>query len=126
MADCNCGCGTKVGFGRRGMNKNIKRTDDLLGKLEQAHEDARRWRPYPDSDQEGMERMVDGLVEEGDRYRGFWVDATHGERPQVPSEALEIKRGWNAWTRSALSISGILAASPEEQRRFVEYMRKRR
>lgn len=106
------------------MNKNIRRTDDLLVKLKQAQQDAPEFKPFPDSNPAGMREMVDDLVLEAEDYRQFWIQATHGDHPQVVSEALEIKRGWNEWTRSVLSLSGILAASPEEQRRFVEYARR--
>ncbi|MHB8659667.1 MAG: hypothetical protein ACYC91_17310 [Solirubrobacteraceae bacterium] len=124
MADCNCGCGLKVRLGRRGMNKNIRRTDDLLATLKQAQQDALGFKPSPDSNPEGIKEMVDDLLLKGEDYRRFWIEATHGDHPQVVSEALEIKHGWNQWTRSVLSVSVILVASPEEQRRFVEYARR--
>lgn len=65
MATCNCGCGEKIGLGRRGMNKNIRRTDDLLARLEKAQEDALHFQPFPDSDPAGMREMVGDLVEKG-------------------------------------------------------------
>jgi hypothetical protein len=107
------------------MNKNIKRTEDLLARLEQAQVDALNFTPYPDSDPQGMRGMVDDLVAKGEDYKWFWIDATHGNHPQVVSEALEMKRGWNQWTRSVFSLTSILAATPDEQRRFVAYTRKR-
>ena len=83
MAICKCGCGQKVAFGRRGMNKNIQRTTDLLAKLERAREDALSYKPYPDSSPEGMRKHVDDLVDEGQGYRSFWIDATHGDHPRT-------------------------------------------
>ena len=68
--------------------------------------------------------MVEGLVRKGEDYRQFWIDATHGDHPQVVSEALEMKWRWNHWTRSVFSLTSILAASTAEQRRFVEYARR--
>jgi len=97
VADCYCGCGLKVRFGRRGMNKNIRRTDDLLAKLKQAQQDALGFKPFPDSNPEGMKEMVDDPVRKGADHRQFWIQATHGDHPQVASEALEAKRGWNQW-----------------------------
>ena len=126
MATCNCGCGEKIGLGRRGMNKNIRRTDDLLARLEKAQEDALHFQPFPDSDPAGMREMVGDLVEKGESYRLFWIDATHGDHPSAVSEALDIKRDWNQWTRSVFSITAILAAPPEKQRGFVEHLERRR
>jgi hypothetical protein len=125
MAICNCGCGQKVGFGRRGMNKNIQRTAELLTKLEQAQHDALRFKPYPDSDPEGMREYIDGLVDQGQQYLEFWIQVTHGGYRGTSSEAWEIKRAWNQWTRSSSTHAQILAAPPEKQRGFVEYVARR-
>lgn len=40
MADCFCGCGKRIGFGDRGLNKQGRRADDLLNKLRDCRQ---RW-----------------------------------------------------------------------------------
>jgi hypothetical protein len=107
------------------MNKNVQRTADLLTKLEQAQHDALRFKPYPDSDPEGMREHIDGLVDQGQQYLEFWIRVTHAGCRGTSSEAWEIKRAWNQWTRSSSTHAQILAAPPEKQRGFVEYAARR-
>jgi hypothetical protein len=47
---------------------------------------------------------LDHEIADGEAYREFWLDATHGDYPRDASAALAIKRDWNAWTRTALSL----------------------
>lgn len=113
MALCNCGCGRKVGFGRRGMNKNIRRTDDLIQKLRDERDafatlvvGAEGSTVLTESDHGPMELLgrLDHELTKGEAHRDFWVEATHGDYPRDASTALAIKRDWNAWTRTALSL----------------------
>jgi hypothetical protein len=108
----NCGCGEKVSFGRRGMNKNIRRTEDLVAKLRDDREAFAGVVAAADPDvvatadvelRELFERL-DNLINEGERHRDFWVGSAHGDYPENPSVARAIKRDWNAWTRSALAL----------------------
>lgn len=116
MAECNCGCGRKIGFGGRGMNKNIRRTDDLVTELRDGRDgfagvvagaDAETV-ATADAEPRELLDQLDDLIHEGESYRDFWVEATHGDYPRDPSAALAMKRDWNAWTRSAPALDVLV------------------
>jgi hypothetical protein len=95
------------------MNKNIRRTDDLIRKLRDERDafavlarHAEGSTVLAESGHDPMEVLdrLDHEIAEGEAHREFWVDATHGDYPRDASAALAIKRDWNAWTRTALSL----------------------
>jgi hypothetical protein len=95
------------------MNKNVRRTDDLIRKLRNDRDAFADLTPgaegsiaLAESEHDPTEllRRLDQEIAECEAHREFWVDATHGDYPHDASTALAIKRDWNTWTRTALSL----------------------
>lgn len=120
VAECFCGCGLKVRFGRRGMNKNARRTDDLAAKLRSTRSEVQHQKAAADSDPQPLLAWLGELIVEGDNYRRFWIDAVNGDHPQTAGAALEAKRQWNAWVKKSLQMTTLLSLPAETQRRIID------
>lgn len=108
MAKCFCGCGRKVGFTSRGMNKQGRRTVELLGKLRETRAVMEERGPLTeDGDISGMLEMFDGYIARGDSYERDWQDLLHSDGDLPPSEALAFKREWVARGKDAMRVNGI-------------------
>lgn len=106
MAKCFCGCQRDIRFGQRGVNKQGKRTVDLLGKLEtvqQGFSDRDRVaQAISDEKLSQLLDQVDDAISEGREYARFWQRAVHADDLPPPSEALQIKRDWTQWGKGGM------------------------
>ncbi|MGA9634299.1 MAG: hypothetical protein WBQ41_03550 [Solirubrobacterales bacterium] len=101
MAKCFCGCQRDIRFGQRGVNKQGKRTVELLGKLETlqegfSHKDGLAQAVSDEKLSEVLEQ-VDDAIREGREYASFWQHVVHTDEMPPPKEALQIKRAWTQW-----------------------------
>lgn len=121
MASCFCGCGRRVGFGSRGMNKNGARTLDVVARLRDERDYTLAEGPAiegganPGDWQEAMDRLG-AFIEQGEDFVDFWRDCIHGEELPPPGEAQRIKRNWIDWYSQGKSVASNL----EDSRRFAE------
>jgi hypothetical protein len=127
MADCFCGCGRKIRFGSRGVNKQGRRTVGLLTKLREAHERVVNQREsitdpkapealfgiaaamgkVEETDADSLIRSVEDayaeLVTQGEDFKEFWRSVVHDDGGKgIPpalhyAPAREIKKDWEAW-----------------------------
>jgi hypothetical protein len=119
MAECFCGCGRKVKFGGRGMNRNGAATASLVRQLEETQsvlEDRGPLRPYGDNGP--MLVGYEEKIEDGSKYALAWQDAVHNGADVPPSTALAFKREWSAWGKNAQEfdgmVRGLLALPPDQ------------
>lgn len=125
MAKCFCGCGRKVGFMDRGINKQGRRTVELLEKLRGTRAMIEERGPLTDDgDISGMLEMFDGYIDQGEDYQRSWEDIVHNGSDLPPSEALAFKREWVAWGRDAMRVNGIANLPPNQLRDFILASRK--
>jgi hypothetical protein len=111
--ECYCGCGRKVSFSRRGANKKIRRTSDLIGKLQDGRHafdllvdasDPNALAAAEVDPAELLQRLDEG-INAGDYHRDMWVGVTHGEHVAMdPDVDRWEKQDWTNWTRSALAL----------------------
>lgn len=99
MAECFCGCGRKVKFGRRGMNRNGAATKSLLAELCEVREAIEQAGPLGEGgDPTDVLRTYDEMIEAGTEYETAWQAVMHGEVPNnPPSQTLAFKREWSTW-----------------------------
>jgi hypothetical protein len=123
MAECFCGCGRKIGFGSRGMNKQGRRTVGLLAKLREARTRVDRDESLidpallvgiasqfsevdpndPESMTQGIRKLLDQLIEGGQEFEGFWTAAVHDDLLPPPQEARAIRKDWEAWGKLGMA-----------------------
>jgi hypothetical protein len=120
MADCFCGCGRKVGLTTRGMNKQGRRTVELLDKLRAAREKLEREGPAVEGGDSGpLIARLGEMIEEGEEYEGFWTYAVHGGELPPPSEVRPFKRAWVEWGKRGMRFTRLLSLPPEELARVI-------
>lgn len=115
MPRCFCGCGRKLGFMDRGMNKQGRRTVELLGKLAETRAMIEERGPLTENgDISGMLEMYDGFIAQGEEYKRHWEDIVHSGGDLPPSQALAFKREWLAWGKECMRVNSV-ANLPADQ-----------
>ncbi|HEX6206096.1 MAG TPA: hypothetical protein VFZ29_09865 [Solirubrobacterales bacterium] len=110
MADCFCGCGRKVKFGSRGMNRNGAGTVSLVRQLEETRAALEERGPLrPTGDNGPILATYDQRIEDGLAYADAWTDAVHNNGVDVgPRSAFAFKREWNSWGKDAQEFDGLI------------------
>ncbi len=110
MATCFCGCGEKVRFTERGINKQGLRTVELLAKLEHLRA------AIGDLD---SFHVLDSLIEKGQDYQVEWTGLRHGRVVLSPADARAFKREWENWGKRGMTLKAVLEkhASPTSGRK---------
>jgi hypothetical protein len=125
MAECFCGCGRKLGFGNRGMNRNGRATASLVEQLEATKAVIEQRGPLtPGGDNAEMLESYERKIERGIEFREAWLDALHNGPGDIPPRnALAFKREWSAWGKDAKDSDSLarklLALSPEQMDDFL-------
>ena len=80
MAECFCGCGRKIGFGPRGMNKHGRRTAELIRTLEDDVEPVESSAPLdPEIPNETIVGRLREHITAGKEFEDAWRCAAHDE-----------------------------------------------
>jgi hypothetical protein len=125
MAECFCGCGRKVKLGSRGINRNGAATASLVAQLEATEEALIERGPLkPGGDAGPMIEAHRERISEGMVFSSVWAQAVHGNGLEIPPrEALDFKRRWNAWGKSARKYDGVvrgtLSMPPDQLDQFL-------
>ncbi len=120
MPKCFCGCGRKIGFMDRGMNKQGRRTVDLLGKLRETRATIEERGPLDEGgDITALLERYDELIAEGERYEHDWQDLIHSGADLPPSQALAFKREWTDWGKTGMQMNSILSLPPDQLRQVI-------
>lgn len=86
MAECFCGCHRKVKFLDRNLNRQGRYTVELTERISAARKRLAEHGPYGEGGDIGpMLDRLDGMAEEGDRFKRFWESVIHGE--PIPPDA---------------------------------------
>lgn len=120
MAECFCGCGRSIGFGSRGMNKNGRRTAELVEQLRTTDAMLKQRGPLGQGgDAAPMLAGYEAKIDEGVNYELAWQDIVHSGADGIPTRyALAFKREWSKWGKDCLKFDSLVqrmaALSPEE------------
>lgn len=99
----------------RGMNKQGRRTVELLGKLRETRSMiAERGPLTEDGDITGMLETYDSFISQGEVYEHHWEDIIHSGGDLPPSQALAFKRECLAWGKECMKMNAI-ANLPADQ-----------
>jgi hypothetical protein len=117
MAECFCGCGRKVrGFATRGMNKQGRRTVELVGKLRAARNMIEERGPLNErSDIGPILKSLDDKITEGEQFKAVWASFVHGGDLPHASVARQFKSDWFAWGKENMRFESFLSLPPEVQ-----------
>lgn len=112
MADCFCGCGRKVKFGKRVANKAGQQTEQGLAVLE--GELAPRFQEARERDEpSAIVEYIDGHIASVGDFREQFRAMVHGEAP------VSGLPGFRKWFRDVDGMRSFLSLSPEQQQRIM-------
>ena len=127
---CFCGCGRKMGFGSRGINKNGQATHDRIESLRSLLDLYVYAREISDDrgDVENVESSAEVLADledlrtTGEEYEAIWTDAAHGIFTGTRNSAT-LKAEWKDWL-SATTMWEPYYSNPEGLRRRLDHYKK--
>jgi hypothetical protein len=104
----------------RGMNKQGRRTVELLGKLRETRARIVERGPLAeDGDNTLLLARYDELIAKGERYEHDWQDIIHSEANLPPSQALQFKHEWTDWGKTGMQMNSILGLPPDQLRQII-------
>jgi hypothetical protein len=113
VAECFCGCGRKVKFGKRAANKAGQQAERGLGVLDALaapHFAGAR----EDEQAEPLMDRLDGQIAAGREYRERFRAMVHEEEP------VSGLPGFTEWYRDVDGMRAFLSLSPEQQQRIID------
>lgn len=116
-SECFCGCGQRVGFTQRGVNKQGRRTLEQLEKLRGIETRTEGLRAAGDSEFEAATDRFLGvlrlLIGEGEGYVSAWKDIVHFDIN--PDEGIfNFKSAWNAWGRATFAFAPVYKSQDDQ------------
>jgi hypothetical protein len=120
--ECFCGCGERIGFTSRGVNKQGRRTVEQLKKLRTIEERTKRLRSTEGVEfQAASDEFLEALrylIIQGEGYESDWEDIVHFDH--VPVEGImNFKRSWNEWGRATFTLAPIYKSQDDAVLRSV-------
>ena len=115
--ECFCGCGEKIGFTKRGVNKQGRRTVEQLEKLRGIEERTERLRSVEGAEYQAacdeLLGVVRFLIQEGEDYESDWKNIVHFD--YVPVEGImNFKRSWNEWGRATFTLAPLYKSEDDQ------------
>jgi hypothetical protein len=102
------------------MNKQGRRTVELLGKLRETRALIEERGPQgEDGDITGLLESYSGYIDQGEAYQRHWEDIVHSGGNLPPSQALAFKREWLDWGKTCMQLNAIMNLPPEQLRQIL-------
>lgn len=99
----------------RGMNKQGRRTVELVGKLRDVRTLIEERGPIGEGgDVTGLLEDYDRMIAEGEQYERDWRDVLHSGASMPPSQALAFKREWLAWGKTCMRMNAVASLPADE------------
>lgn len=113
MAECFCGCGRKVSFGKRMANKAGRQVESGLAVLE--GKIAPRFEPARErGERDAFMDRVDAQLGAGHEFREQFRAMVHGDAPTTGIP------GFSEWFRDVDGMAAFFRLSPERQQRIID------
>lgn len=124
--ECFCGCGRRVRFTDRGLNRQGRGTTKLVEKMRITRALVEERGPLgEDGDVAPLLKSFDSKIADGERYAAAWVEVLHDETTVSASEAMNFKREWLRWYKAAAAMDDFANLEPQEQIDVVNLSRER-
>jgi hypothetical protein len=104
----------------RGINKQGKRTTQMVQRLERGRQRMEEIGPLQEGgDIRQLLESIDAKIQEGREYETFWQAAMHDAHTPSPPGAIAIKREWAQWGKGSRLMAQIIELPADQQREVI-------